>query len=76
MSKTTNMNRTKKSATAPKKKSSTPAGEAAGESVTSVKCAVCEQTIVEGKEQALYCEGTCIAAKPRFGIRRYYLPSE
>ena len=53
------MNRTKKSATAPKKKSSTHAGEAAGESVTSVKCAVCEQTIVEGKEQALYCEGTC-----------------
>lgn len=25
-----------------------------------VKCAVCEQTIVEGKEQALYCEGTCM----------------
>ena len=53
------MNRTKKSATAPKKKSSTHAGEAAGESVTSVKCAVYEQTIVEAKEKALYCEGTC-----------------
>ena len=56
---TTNMNRTKKSATAPKKKSSTHAGEAVGESAMLVKCAVCEQTIVEGKEQALYCKGTC-----------------
>ena len=24
-----------------------------------VKCVVCKQTIVEGKEQALYCEGVC-----------------
>ena len=46
----------------PKKKTtkSSSSNEAADESgSTAVKCAVCEQKIVEGEEQPLFCEGTC-----------------
>ena len=41
----------------PKKSSKT--ASAATTDANTVSCAVCEQIIVEGKDQALYCEGVC-----------------
>ena len=44
-----------------KAKSSTSARSSAGAGVSpsTTKCAVCDQNIVDGKDQALFCEGLC-----------------
>ena len=33
--------------------------DATDESTEEVKCAICEQKVIEGEEQALFCEGVC-----------------
>ena len=44
------------------KKKATPEPTEVGSSTTKSVCAVCDQTVVDGKDQALFCEGTgCIA---------------
>ena len=39
--------------------SSTPETSPGSSSSVSVSCAVCSQNIIEGKEDALFCEGSC-----------------
>ena len=45
--------------TRPKATASPPVSSANATKKRSVTCAVCEQNIVDGKDQALFCEGVC-----------------